>query len=332
MAGSIWQRRVAVGADGAATITATSTQLTLDYDSDSNATITVADASHTTIATGETGDLILDAGDDIILDSHVGKWRFKRNGTLTNMLSTTSADGSKMVFDNQIADAGYDFKCSDGGVGITALAIDAANAGAATFNSKVTIGTGAAADTYLNFDGNAVDFRIGLDDGSDTLEIGAGTAHGTTTALTISTLGFVKDASLDSAPADTTYSGITANFVAGEDLEDGEVVYLKTSDGKLWKAVATAAATSRAIAMCTADVSADAEGTFLLQGFAHFATNFPTYTVGAVVYTPEAEAGGKNVPEEAAPDSDGDFVQILGHAATANILYFNPDSTVIEVA
>ena len=133
MAGSIWQRRVAVGADGAATITATSTQLTLDYDSDSNATITVADASHTTIATGETGDLMLDAGDDIILDSHVGKWRFKRNGTLTNMLWTTSADGSKMVFDNQIADAGYDFKCSDGGVGITALAIDAANAGAATF-------------------------------------------------------------------------------------------------------------------------------------------------------------------------------------------------------
>ena len=197
---------------------------------------------------------------------------------------------------------------------------------------NVTLGGGVEQDTMLAFDGNAVDFRIGLDDGTDSLEIGAGTAHGTTTALTISTLGFVKDASLDSAPADTTYSGITANFVAGEDLEDGEVVYLKTSDGKLWKAVATAAATSRAIAMCTADVSADAEGTFLLQGFAHFATNFPTYTVGAVVYTPEAEAGGKNVPEEAAPDTDGDFVQILGYAATANILYFAPDSTVIEVA
>ena len=37
----------------------------------------------------------------------------------------------------------------------------------------------------LAFDGNAVDYRIGLDDGTDKLEIGAGTAHGTTAAITI---------------------------------------------------------------------------------------------------------------------------------------------------
>ena len=84
--------------------------------------------------------------------------------------------------------------------------------------------------------------------------------------------------------------------------------------------------------MCTADTAADAVGTFLLHGFIHAATNFPTYTVGAVVYTPEAETAGKNVPEEAAPDTSGDFVQILGIAHTANILYFNPEMTVIEVA
>ena len=100
----------------------------------------------------------------------------------------------------------------------------------------------------------------------------------------------------------------------------------------MWKAVATAAATSRTVAMCTADVSADAVGVFLLQGFAHFATNFPTYTVGGVLYTPEAEASGKNVPEQTAPDTDGDFVQIVGWAVTANIVFFDPDSTVIEVA
>jgi hypothetical protein len=49
----------------------------------------------------------------------------------------------------------------------------------------VTVGDGAAVDTYINFDGNAVDYRIGLDDGNDTLEIGAGVAHGTTTAISI---------------------------------------------------------------------------------------------------------------------------------------------------
>ena len=52
-------------------------------------------------------------------------------------------------------------------------------------DDTVTIGDGATADTYLNFDGNAADFRIGIDDGTDTLEIGAGTAHGTTAAITI---------------------------------------------------------------------------------------------------------------------------------------------------
>ena len=52
-------------------------------------------------------------------------------------------------------------------------------------DDTVTIGDGATADTYLNFDGNAADFRIGIDDGTDTLEIGAGVAHGTTAAITI---------------------------------------------------------------------------------------------------------------------------------------------------
>ena len=52
-------------------------------------------------------------------------------------------------------------------------------------DDAVTIGDGAVADTYLNFDGNAQDYRIGIDDGTDTLEIGLGTAHGTTTALKV---------------------------------------------------------------------------------------------------------------------------------------------------
>ena len=52
-------------------------------------------------------------------------------------------------------------------------------------DDTVTIGDGAEADTYLNFDGNAADFRIGIDDGTDTLEIGVGVAHGTTAAISM---------------------------------------------------------------------------------------------------------------------------------------------------
>ena len=211
--------------------------------------------------------------------------------------------------------------------------------GAKTFSADVvisgttpqlTIGDAGAEDTMLVFDGNAVDFRIGLDDGTDTLEIGKGAAHGTTPAIKIDSSVNVQIMH-NSAVADGEFSGDLAVFQAGEDLTAGEVVYFK-SDGKCWKAVATAAATSRAVAMCTATISANAFGAFLLKGFARFNSEFPTWTIGGPLFTPEAETSGVNVPEQAAPDGDGDFVQVLGFATSADAVYFNPDSTVVEVA
>jgi len=137
---------------------------------------------------------------------------------------------------------------------------------------------------------------------------------------------------LNSAPADETYSGTTATFTAGEALSRGEVVYFKAVDSKMWKAVASAEATSRCVAMAAADIAADATGTFLLQGFLTDNGTFPAYTVGGVLYTPEAETVSENVPEQTAPDTTGDFVQVIGWAVTANTIYFDPDSTIIEIA
>jgi len=51
----------------------------------------------------------------------------------------------------------------------------------------VTIGDGGAEDTMLVFDGAAADFRVGLDDGNDQLEIGVGSAHGTTAGIIMDT-------------------------------------------------------------------------------------------------------------------------------------------------
>ena len=84
--------------------------------------------------------------------------------------------------------------------------------------------------------------------------------------------------------------------------------------------------------MATATISANAFGAFLLKGFARFNSEFPTWTIGGPLFTPEAETSGVNVPEQAAPDGDGDFVQVLGFATSADAVYFNPDSTVVEVA
>ena len=175
--------------------------------------------------------------------------------------------------------------------------------------------------------------QILTDDGDGTVTSEANlTFSGSTLALD-GNMTVTKDIFIDSTPADTVYSGITASFTAGEALEVGEVVYLKAADTRVWKAVATATATSRAMGMVVADQgSAGSAVTVLLQGFLRADTNFPTWTIGGAIYTPEAETSSKNVPEQAAPDSDGDFVQVLGWAADANTVYFNPSNDIIEHA
>ena len=305
------------------------------------ATIAVGAAGATTITTvdddGAGADLTLDIDGDIVLDSEEGKWRFKTGGS--GRLKIDEANSGDVQLEVAQADKKLEFKGTDGSSAITALELDMALAGQATFGGnvviggttpKLTIGDAGAEDTMLVFDGNAEDFRIGLDDGTDTLEIGVGTAHGTNPIIKID-----KDNNCqilyNSAVADGQFSGDVAVFQAGEDLTAGEVVYFK-SDAKCWKAVATAEATSRCVAMATETIAADAMGTFLLKGFARFNSEFPTWTVGGALYTPEAETSGKNVPEQAAPADDGDFVQVIGFAFSADAVWFDPDSTVVEVA
>jgi hypothetical protein len=375
--------------DGSTTIfdfNTADTSLTIhdDQDTGDNFKITVAQHGATTIATVDddaaAADLTLDIDGDIVLDSDEGKWRFKKGGS--GRLKVDEDNSGDVQIELSQADKKLEFKGTDSASAITALELDMALAGKATFNGGVvstaaantfgatsfndanitnvgdialdsisadgsnvtissdviitgttptlTIGDAGAEDTMLVFDGNAEDFRIGLDDGTDTLEIGVGTAHGTNPIIKID-----KDNNChilyNSAVADGQFSGDVAVFQAGEDLTAGEVVYFK-SDGKCWKAVATAEATSRCIAMATETIAADAMGTFLLKGFARFNSEFPTWTVGGALYTPEAETSSKNVPEQAAPDTDGDFVQVIGFAFSADAVWFDPDSTVVEVA
>jgi hypothetical protein len=199
----------------------------------------------------------------------------------------------------------------------------------------LTIGDAGAEDTMLVFDGNAQDYRIGVNDGTDTLEIGVGSTHGTTPAILVGPdagVDVMGALGINSSIADETASGIVAVFTAGEALERGEVVYFKAADSKMWKAVATAAATSRCVAMAAEDISADAAGKFLLQGFVRDNGSFPAYTIGGTLYTPEAETSSQNVPEQAAPDTSGDFVQVIGWAVSADMVFFNPSGDVIEVA
>jgi hypothetical protein len=155
-----------------------------------------------------------------------------------------------------------------------------------------------------------------------------------TEQVRINSLGMTVAGSVqfDSSPADEAVSGITATFQAGEALSRGEVVYFKASDSKMHKAVASAAGTMPVVAMAAEDLSADEVGIFLMRGFLADNGTFPTYTIAGKLYAPEAETSGENVPEQAAPDTDGDFVQVLGFAVTANSVYFDPSNDVIEHA
>ena len=196
--------------------------------------------------------------------------------------------------------------------------------------ATTTIGNGTAEDSMLVFDGNAVDFRIGIDDSADVLEIGKGSTHGTTPAIKVDSNVNVQIMH-NSAVADGEVSGDLAVFQADEDLSAGEIVYFK-SNGKVAKATATAAASSRAIGLCTADTAANAFGAFLLRGFARFNSAFPTWTVGGTIYNPTAEQSGLNVPHQTAPSADGQYLQIVGYSVSADAIWFDPDSTVVEIA
>ena len=219
---------------------------------------------------------------------------------------------------------------------------------------------GVADNDFLRIDGTTVE---GLSDSETLSAIGAAPAAGSSSIVTtgaldagsitsnfgsinngssaITTTGTVSagivditsDAHLDSSPSNNTVSGVTATFTAGEALQAGECVYYKASDSKMHKAVAAAGSvTPPCIALAAEDLSADASGKFLLVGFIRNDDDFPTYTAGDEVYTPEAETSSQNVPEATAPDSDGDLVQVLGIAIDGNTLYFNPSLDVIEHA
>ena len=193
------------------------------------------------------------------------------------------------------------------------------------------IGAGAAAGS------SSIVTTGALDAGSITSNFGAinngASAITTTGTVSAGIVDITSDAHLDSSPGNNTVSGVTATLTAGEALQAGECVYYKASDSKMHKAVAAAGSvTPPCIALAAENLSADASGKFLLVGFIRNDDDFPTYTAGDEVYTPEAETSSQNVPEATAPDSDGDLVQVLGIAIDGNTLYFNPSLDVIEHA
>jgi len=221
------------------------------------------------------------------------------------------------------------------------IAVDAS--GDATVSGttpRLTIGDAGEEDTMLVFDGNAQDYRVGLDDGTDKLEIGVGAAHGTTTALTVDSAAAVEakvklslgeaallDISTPLLPTtDHTATGLTAQMLAGGAIGAFETVCIHTTTGEVVISDADAIATMAVIGIAPAAISDTNTGTILLQGFIRDDTW--NWTLGGILYA-STTAGAMT---HTAPSGTGDLVQAVGIALSADVVYFNPSLTLVEVA
>ena len=153
------------------------------------------DGSQLTITSS--ADIILDSGDDIILDVTDELTLRQAGGTKMNII----LDSGDVNFDNVTQDKDIKFKGNDGGSTITALTLDMSEAGAATFNDTVTLGTNKAIQfvdanesvssdgTNLIFTSGGTAFKMPTSDGNsgDVLKTdGAGTMSFASAAATAS--------------------------------------------------------------------------------------------------------------------------------------------------
>jgi hypothetical protein len=131
---------------------------------------------------------------------------------------------------------------------------------------------------------------------------------------------------LDPTPtSDHTWNGIIETQTAGENLALGDVCYFK-NDGKYWRCDADAEATSKGkLAMATAAITAGDPGVFLLQGY--FRDDTWAWTIGAEEYISVTPGN----PTATVPTGDADIKRIVGHAQSADILYFNPSQAYTEI-
>ncbi|MHA1305556.1 MAG: hypothetical protein ACTSPI_17790, partial [Candidatus Heimdallarchaeaceae archaeon] len=122
----------------------------------------------------------------------------------------------------------------------------------------------------------------------------------------------------------------TIEGTAGESLSPGNLVYLKLSDGKWWKADADTEATSTGMLAIAVDtISADSTGTFLIEGvWRDDSLSFSTTGSSQPVFI-STTAGAFTTT---APSGSGDIVRIIGWTLSATSLYFRPDAAWVEVS
>ena len=165
--------------------------------------------------------------------------------------------------------------------------------------------------------GNEITFSTAPPTGTDNIEVVWGLPY---------IVGVQQDDEpLSAIPNDHNANGTKVALVAGETLVFGDLCYI-ASDGKCWKADASAASTMPGILLCVASISEDATGNFLALGIAR--DDSWNWTVGGILYA-SITAGALT---QTAPTDTGEIVQVLGVATHADRIFFNPSFDTVELA
>ena len=208
----------------------------------------------TTIALSS-GDMTLDTAGDIVLDADGDEVIFKNGST---NIGHVSMDSSNLTIKSLVSDKDMIFKGNDGGSEITALTLDMSEAGAATFNDKITVGGNVAlGDNSKVVCGGDSDLQI-FHDGSNSFVSDSGTGD---LRLTGSTVRILSDA-INLSNAANNADMITA-------ASGGAVTLAHSGSTKL--------ATSSTGVTVTGTLSGDTSG--LHTGTVRRSSSHPTFTL-----------------------------------------------------
>ena len=135
---------------------------------------------------------------------------------------------------------------------------------------------------------------------------------------------------LDAVLSRTTYTGQVDlavgridTYTAGENLVAGNLCYMK-SDSKMWKAAASAEATTIGkLGIALETINAEAGGVFLLEG---------RYTTSGLTVGPYyvSETGGA-FATDVSGFANTSVIRPIGNAISATVLVFEPDTAFAEV-
>ena len=132
----------------------------------------------------------------------------------------------------------------------------------------------------------------------------------------------------DSLINDDEYCGTIINKTAGENVVFGNVCYMASTE-KLMKAQASSSEKMPGLYLAIESISADADGSFLRRGWAS-SGSWSGFTAGEFLYIESGSTDG--VLTNVTASDTGANIQIVGIAAEANRIDFDPSLVLVELS